>query len=135
MEIIYDKIRECGGRITAVKKALLECFSEKSCILSLRDISEFLEKKNLKPNRSTLYREINLLRKLNIIEKKEISGKSFYEKKGKHHHHIVCVKCKKIEPVLMDNVLEKIEKEISKERNFIILNHNLEFLGKCKKCN
>jgi len=135
MDIIFDKIRESGGRITAIKKALLECFSENHCILSFKEISGFLEKKNFKPNRSTIYRELDLLRKFNVIEKKEISGKSFYEKKGKHHHHIVCVKCKKIEPILMDNVLEKIEKDISREKDFLILNHNLEFIGKCKKCN
>lgn len=131
---IYEKIRESGGRMTKIKKALIDVFLESGCLVDMETIEKKLKKRNLKPEKSTIFRELNALCDKQIIIKNSISGKSFYEIPCSHHHHLVCVYCGKIESVEMKNIFKSFEKKLSKSKNFLITNHVLDFFGYCEKC-
>jgi Fur family transcriptional regulator, ferric uptake regulator len=95
---------------------------------------EKLNIKKIKPDRSTIYRELQFLTKNNVIIKNSISGIDYYEIPQDHHHHLVCMGCDSISKVEIDNHLEKQEKQIAKQNKFNIINHSLEFYGYCQKC-
>lgn len=122
------------GRLTKLKKALLDIFSCHCCLLSKEEIVKRLKRKRLEPDRTTLYRELLSMTEKRLIHKSTIAGTDYYEMPQDHHHHLICVGCKKIEHVEMGHHLEAQEKKIAKEKQFDIINHSLEFFGYCRKC-
>jgi Fur family transcriptional regulator, ferric uptake regulator len=131
---IYYKIRSLKGRITDVRKKIVQIFLDSDCLMSGADILGNLNKVKLYPNRSTLFRELLYLTKNNIVIKNNISGIDYYEIPHEHHHHLVCLNCKAISKVEIGNHLEKQEKQIAKQNKFNIINHSLEFYGYCREC-
>lgn len=96
------------------------------------DANFLIEK--LKVNKTTVYRQIDKLVADNKIVEVELGdGKKRYELKDlKHHHHLVCNKCGKIEDVELNEKI--ILEELSKKTDFRVENHNLEFFGICVNC-
>lgn len=132
---IYESIRARGGRITKIRKEILEILSSRDCLLSQTDLLLFLKKKALLPNRSTIFRELLFLVKNNIAVKNTISGVDYYEiPHGHHHHHLICLKCRAISKVEIDDHLKRQTKQIASLNKFEIINHSLEFYGYCRKC-
>lgn len=88
----------------------------------------------LKVNKTTIYRQIKKYIKANLILEVEFGdGKKRYELKGlKHHHHLMCRHCNKIENISLDEKV--LLSEVAKRSNFRVEKHNLEFFGLCKNC-
>jgi Fur family ferric uptake transcriptional regulator len=93
-----------------------------------------LKEKEINPNRSTIYRELQLLTEKGIITKNTILGVNYFEMPKDHHHHLVCLGCHKIKKVNIGNHLENQEKKLAKKNKFYITNHSLEFYGYCHSC-
>jgi Fur family transcriptional regulator, ferric uptake regulator len=134
MKITHKTIQDLGGRLTKIKQAILDILSMHHCLLSKRELVEKLKAKKIKPDRSTIYRELQFLSNNGIIIKNTISDIDYYEIPKDHHHHLVCLNCNSISKVEMGNHLEKQEKLIAKQNKFNIINHSLEFYGYCHKC-
>jgi len=134
MKKIYKKIKDSGGRLTKIKKAIIGLLSENHCLLSKQELVAKLKAKKIYPNRSTIYRELQFLTNNGVVIKNTICGTDYYEIPKDRHHHLICLKCKTIDMIKMDNNLEKQEKKISKQNKFNIINHSLEFYGYCHKC-
>ena len=134
MHTIHTKIRVSGGRLTHIKKAIVDVLSEKHCFLSKQALNETLRRKKIKPDRSTMYRELHFLIQNNIIIKNTIAGVDYYEIPQDHHHHLVCMHCHAISKVEIGNHLKNQEKEIAEHNKFTVINHSLEFYGYCQKC-
>ncbi len=86
---------------------------------------------------ATIYRTLDLLTNLNIVNKVNFGdGKSRFEisQKERHqHHHLICLSCNEIIEV-KDDLLIQLEKTITKEHDFEIIDHMVQFYGHCKKC-
>lgn len=131
---IYNTIRKKGGRLTKTRKAIIHTLVHTHCLMSQTDIRSALAKQSMKPDRSTLFRELLFLAKHAIVLKNTISGTDYYEIPHDHHHHLVCLGCNAIKKVEFGNHLTKQEKQISQRNHFTIMNHSLEFYGYCHKC-
>jgi len=134
MNTIGKAIHSIGGRLTKTKKAIIDVLSENHCLLSKQELTKKLEAKTIKPDRSTIYRELQFLIKNNIIIKNTIAGVDYLEIPQNHHHHLVCMGCHSISKVTIRNYLKKQEKQIAKQNKFTIINHSLEFYGYCHHC-
>ncbi|MEI7579915.1 MAG: transcriptional repressor [bacterium] len=135
LNILKQKVNEAGGRITKVRLALLNLLLDTECLMTLSDLKDGLIELQVHPDRSTLFRELNYLEKINIISQKLLDGIEYYElKEGKHHHHLICENCKKIQKVELDKHLGEQEVEIAARFKFKIKEHQLEFYGLCEKC-
>ncbi len=133
MNTIYKTIQSSSGRLTKIKKAIIDVLSENHCLLSKQELVEKLKTKKIKPDRSTIYRELQFLTKNNLAIKNTIAGIDYYEI-PQDHHHLVCMSCNSISRVEIGNHLENQEKQIAKQKKFNIINHSLEFYGYCHKC-
>ena len=103
--------------------------------LAALDILQVLEKKKLQVNKTTVYRELDFLGENNIVQEVEFGDKKKrYEISDKHHHHVVCVQCKRVEDVDLEKDLDMEERKIAKQKGYKIINHSLEFFGLCAKC-
>lgn len=135
-EEVIDKIRSKGHRITKVRGLVAELFINSSEPLTAQDLILGLDTLGLKVNKTTVYRELTFLLTAGIIKSIDFGdGVKRYELlQEQHHHHLICINCKKVEDVDLTMDLEKEEAKISKDKNFKILNHSLEFFGLCINC-
>ena len=141
---IKDDFAEQVSRLTAPREAILEFLSKSQKHMSAKEIYVALHKTNPGLGLSTIYRTLDLLARMGIVSKISIGdGKSRYEfksqKKKGHHHHLICTKCGTIinysEFVAEElRLVKKTEEQLAKKFNFIIQDHNIEFLGICEKC-
>ncbi|MBF0564488.1 MAG: transcriptional repressor [Nitrospirae bacterium] len=133
---IYEFLKENGFRLTRVRKSIIETIVESVSPLSASDVKDLLKHDNLEVNKTTVYREIEFLLCQKVIQEVNVGdGKMRYElSHSPHHHHLVCVKCNKIECIEIDNCMENEKNFVSEERGFIILSHSLKFYGLCAQC-
>ena len=133
-EILLRLKRE-GFRYTEVREAILVLFYASKKPFSCQDIQKHFKQKKISANKTTVYRELEFLKKKKIIEEFQLDDKvKRYEVISDHHHHTVCIKCKKIDCVKLKDDLYKQEAEIENNKKFKIINHSLEFYGICHKC-
>jgi Fe2+ or Zn2+ uptake regulation protein len=133
-DIIYKNIRDQGGRVTKIRKKIVQILSDTGCLIPQAEILARLKKQGINPNRSTIFRELLFLTQKNIAVKNTISGVDYYEIPKDHHHHLVCLNCNSIKKVKIGNHLSRQEKQITEQNKFNIINHSLEFYGYCRKC-
>lgn len=120
---------------TKIRSALIQLFSKTSAPLSIREILSKLAVQGLKPNKTTIYRELEFLNKQGLTASVDFGeGKKRYEGSGQHHHHIICIKCQKIKDIHMDKDLEKFNTNVAKQAGFKPVGHSLEFFGLCSDC-
>jgi Fe2+ or Zn2+ uptake regulation protein len=124
-------------RNTQVRKSLLKLLSKNKEPISVQEILADFLKENLVVNKTTVYRQISSLLKDSVVREIRLNDRSVrYElvDKDDHHHHLVCLKCKKIEEISFKEDLERQERIIAQDKKFKVLSHTLEFFGVCSKC-
>jgi len=92
--------------------------------------------KTIGVNKTTAYRDINLFLKNGFIEEADFGDRIIrYELVGrKHHHHLVCLRCKNVQDIIFNENLNWEEKRIQKNQKFRVTRHDLEFFGYCHNC-
>ncbi len=124
-------------RITPIRTTLLKILSKIKKPLTIQELLAALKIKGLKANKTTIYRQLESLRENNLVNEVHFNDRNIrYElnKKDAHHHHLVCIKCKKVEDVILPEDLHHQEKMVWDKNKFKVLKHFLEFFGLCKNC-
>jgi len=130
-----QELKSKNTRLTTTKKTILTCLIEQKKPLDYRQIESFLDSRGIKVNKTTIYRQLDQLQIKGIIQELDFGeGKKRYEIISKHHHHLICTACNKIECVNFEEDFNSQEAEISQYTNFRITGHMFEFLGICGKC-
>jgi len=124
-------------RQTKARRAFIEVLSATHAPLSATQILEAIENKGVSVNKTTIYRELSRLEKIGMVHEVKMGDrKRYYELASRdHHHHLICVQCENVEDVdLSEKELSREEHKVSREKNFMIIRHSLEFFGLCQKC-
>ncbi len=112
---------------------MVELLGEQNCAITPLELDDRLEG----VGRATVYRAIEQLEELGLIQKIDIgSDSAAYEKvdpKGHHHHHLVCNTCGKVIP-FEDDDLEAAIHSISTRDDFQIETHDITLRGTCRSC-
>lgn len=135
-EIIAD-LGGGGFRITRLRKAIVEIFTGNGLPISAEELMELLRSRNTPFNRATVYREIAFLKERDVIQEIQFLHERVkrYELSSlDHHHHIVCLRCNRVEDIFLENDLADQERSILKSKGFKVTNHMLEFHGICRSC-
>lgn len=133
-EIILD-LKQQGHKITEVRTEIVKILLNSDTPLTIIELIKKLEEKTLKPNKTTVYREVEFLRDLEVIEEVDFGeGKKRYEISNSHHHHVICVNCKTIKDVSMDKDIDSFGEKIMDKTGFKSIGHSLEFFGLCPDC-
>jgi Fe2+ or Zn2+ uptake regulation protein len=133
---IFDELKMRGRRLTKARKSLIALFIENHSPLSIPDLLLNLTKKSIIIDKSTVYREIEFLKKEKIIAEIDIGdGLKRYEiNSNTHHHHIVCLSCNKVECTTLEDCMKDEEKLVEAQSRFKITEHSVHFYGFCPKC-
>ncbi|MBE8953580.1 MAG: transcriptional repressor [Quinella sp. 1Q7] len=135
------RLSERGYKMTPQRKEILKIFVEHSDKhhMSAEDVYNLLRKSDSEIGLATVYRALDLLSELGILVQVEFGdGCARYElntadPKVHHHHHLICVKCKRVIE-FEEDLLDDLETTIAEESGFRILNHEVKFFGYCKDC-
>lgn len=87
-------------------------------------------------SRATVYRTLALLVEGEFLESLDTGrGELVYEHVAghRHHDHMVCVDCGKIEE-FFDERIEELQEEACRKKGFTLVNHDLRLLGYCRQC-
>ena len=139
LQDLRGKLYERGYKMTPQRKQILQIFVEHPEHLSAEDVYGILREQDSEIGLATVYRALDLLSDLGVLVKIDFGdGCARYELNTAdptvhHHHHLICVKCKKVIE-FEDDLLEDLEATISKKSGFQILNHEVKFFGYCKDC-
>lgn len=130
-------LKKSSERTTPIRTALIEILSKSKTPLTPQELLASLNKKGFRANKTTVYRQLETLQEFAIVHEVQFADRSKrYElvSENGHHHHLVCLKCRRIEDVEFPTDLEAQEKAIWKKNKFKVLQHSLEFFGICRKC-
>ena len=126
-------------RFSEIQKNILSILKFSKKPVSAPEILNKLLKKNLNPNKTTVYRILDKLIKKNTISEISIKNKAnHYEIKHNNHHqhHFICNLCEEIfclkschqesAPLSLQELLPNPE--------FKIISHDISIYGICKPC-
>lgn len=136
-EKIFLTIKKHHLRLTKTRRVLLDIFFRRHTPLSVVRILDELERNAVIVNKTTVYRELETLEKIGIVQTLRLQDrKQYFELATRsHHHHLICLQCERIEDVdVSEGELLREERKVSREKQFTVLRHSLEFFGLCQHC-
>ena len=134
---VIQQLRTSKCRITRTREALIEILYTAGQPQSVPELLARLAKRNLRVNKTTAYRELDFLIKQKLVREIDLlEGLKRYEPIAHDcHHHLVCLKCQKIQCfTLAHESLHPIQHNIAESFGFQVQQHTLEFFGLCKAC-
>ena len=141
VEDLRGKLSAGGYKTTPQREEILKIFVEHSewHHMSAEDVYSILREKDSDIGLATVYRALDLLSELGILVRMDFGdGCARYElnttdPKVHHHHHLICLKCKKVIE-FEEDLLDELEANIADKSGFQILNHEVKFFGYCSDC-
>lgn len=135
MNPIIQNLKDKGCKVTKIRTGIIDILSFTQKPLTATEIKLALEQQGLKPNKTTIYREISTLKSQAIIH--EIlhgDAKVHYKICPSYNHiHLVCVKCHSVDEIKIGS-LSRYSKLALKQKGFEGVEYGIELFGICKKC-
>jgi len=87
-------------------------------------------------NISTVYRTLELLKRLGLVTETDLGGGRvrYHSAEKGHHHHLICQECGAIID-LEESALSPLKKTLLREYKFVADLRHLGIFGRCVKCN
>lgn len=128
-----EQLSEAGYRRGGSRTRVVELLGEQDCAITPLELDDRLQG----VGRATVYRAIEQLEELGLVQRIDLGGDSTaYEKvdpRGHHHHHLVCNTCGRVIP-FEDEDLETAIHSISDRDGFRIQSHEITLRGLCADC-
>jgi len=131
----YQILKEKGYRLTSQRLAILDVLHSSDKHLAAEDIYNQVRAKYPRINRSTVFRTLELLKELGLVDETDLGGDRLYyhhADKG-HHHHLICQKCGRVFDV-EEEILEPLEELLLRKYNFRADIRHLAIFGHCLSC-
>jgi Fur family transcriptional regulator, ferric uptake regulator len=130
-------LRHQGMRVTPARKMLLQFFLDNQHRqIPLKDIYTFMKKNLPKINPSSIYRNLEVFKEVEIIQALNLpkTKKQFqYIFDRKVHHYYICKACGKLNRG-NHMLFKKIESALREIHDFKKANLSVIFYGRCQKC-
>lgn len=129
-------LKDAGLKVTIPRLKILQILEEaKDHHMSAEDIYRVLLESGDDIGLATVYRVLTQFAEAGLVVKHHFEGgQSVFEiDSGKHHDHMVCVKCNRVEE-FVDDVIEKRQQEIARKAGYQITDHSLNIYGICPEC-
>jgi Fur family ferric uptake transcriptional regulator len=120
----------------AARQAVLELLDTQTCALSAIEIEDALRAGERPVGRASIYRILDELERLHLVQKLQIGQMARYEpiRTGPgHHHHLVCDNCGTVTP-FTDKALETAIENLSRRVPMRVADHEIVLHGACQDC-
>ena len=132
---IVDSLREVGYRLTPQRMLIISIIHDSRGHVSAEEIHERVKELYPFVDISTVYRTLQLLKRLRIVTETDLGGGSVrYElSQQERHHHLVCRRCGKTFP-LDDDLIEPLRSALMKAHGFAADMEHFAIFGRCRAC-
>lgn len=131
-----SELKKAGLKATLPRIKILDILekSEKRH-LAAEDVYKTLLDSGEDVGLATVYRVLTQFEAAGLVLRHHFEeGHSVFElDQGKHHDHMLCVKCGKVDE-FVDETIEKRQREIAEKAGYEITDHCLYIYGICSKC-
>ena len=129
------ELQTSGLKATLPRLKVLEVFQRAGAShLSAEDIYRHLIADGADIGLATVYRVLAQFEQAGLLKRTQFEGgRAVFEvDHGKHHDHLVCVACGRIEE-FVDSEIEQRQHAIARERGFELREHVLALYGRCSR--
>ena len=126
-------LRRAGLKVTLPRMKILEILESSSQPhLSAEDIYRILMDSDEDIGLATVYRVLTQFETAGLVIRHHFEGGQgvFELDRGKHHDHLICIKCGKIIE-FMNADIEEQQHKIAEQEGFTITDHSLIIYGDC----
>jgi Fur family ferric uptake transcriptional regulator len=134
---VTHDLKSAGLKATIPRLKIISLFeTSKVRHLTAEDVYKLLLAEGLDIGLATVYRVLTQFEQAGLLVRHHFeSGKAVFElNEGKHHDHLVCMQCGRVEE-FYDPEIERRQTRVAKERGFAISEHALYLYADCTKPN
>lgn len=128
-----QNLRKAGLKVTLPRMKILEILEQSTKQhLSAEDIYRVLLESDEEIGLATIYRVLTQFEGAGLVIRHHFEGGQavFELDRGKHHDHLICIKCGKIVE-FVNAAIEEQQELIAKREGFKITDHSLTIYGEC----
>jgi len=128
-------LKTIGLKATLPRLKILNLFENTDVRhLTAEDVYKVLLQEGMDIGLATIYRVLTQFEQAGILIRHHFeSGKAVFElNEGKHHDHLVCLECGRVEE-FYDAEIEKRQMKVAKDHGFSIHEHSLQIYADCIK--
>ena len=131
-----QELKDAGLKITLPRVKILQILeSPEVHHVSAEDVYKLLLENGEEVGLATVYRVLTQFEQAGLVVRHNFEGgHSIFElSSDKHHDHIVCVRCGRVEE-FTDDEIEQRQKKVADKLGFELTDHNLNMYGLCPEC-
>jgi Fur family ferric uptake transcriptional regulator len=132
-----EELKQSGLKATLPRIKVLEVFQKSpQRHMSAEDVYKVLLAEQADVGLATVYRVLMQFEQAGILSRTHFeTGKAVFElNEGKHHDHLVCLDCGRVEE-FYDAEIEKRQRAVAHARGFALQDHALALYAACTKKN
>jgi Fe2+/Zn2+ uptake regulation proteins len=130
-------LKKVGLKVTLPRIKILEILESAGTArhMSAEDVYKALLEHGDDVGLATVYRVLTQFEQAGILTRHHFEGgQSVFEMdEGKHHDHILCTKCGRVDE-FVDPTIEERQKAIADKFGYTMTDHSLYIYGVCKEC-
>lgn len=135
-EMFIQKLRDKGLKVTPQRRAILEALMKTEQSATALEILAYVRETFPDMSLDTVYRNLNMLTDIGVTSMVNLRGgvaSRFEMEWGKHHHHLVCLKCG---AAVCLNFCPIDEQHITAAQGhgYEVVGHAVEMYGYCPMC-
>jgi Fur family ferric uptake transcriptional regulator len=131
----FQTLKEQGYRLTPQRVLVIDAIHDAESHISAEEIYAQVRAKYPEVNISTVYRTLELLKKLELVTETNMGEGilRYHHADEGHHHHLVCQKCGRIFD-LDESMLDSLAGALIREYGFVPNFKHLAIFGHCLEC-
>ncbi len=130
------QLKQAGLKVTLPRMKVLEILENATDPhFSAEEVYKALIEQGEDVGLATVYRVLTQFESAGLVTRHNFEGgyAVFELSDGKHHDHLVCVKCGRVEE-FYDEEIEKRQRQVAEKANFKMTDHSLNIYGLCPAC-
>lgn len=128
-----QNLKSVGLKVTGPRMKILALFQTAQVRhMTAEDVYRQLLAEEMDIGLATVYRVLTQFEQAGILERHHFeTGKAVFEmNEGKHHDHLVCLQCGKVEE-FFDPEIERLQNQVAEQRGFRVRDHALYLYVDC----
>jgi len=131
---VRQRFREKGLKLTPQRYAIYEMMIHTDSHPAVEEIYHAVQSMFPMLSLNTVYYTLTSLKKAGLIADVPVQeGPARFDANMDRHHHLVCLKCRKIED-LYDKALDQLKISAKSTNGYLVESHRVEFRGYCSEC-
>ena len=131
-----DELKQAGLKATRPRLMILQLLEEsEDRHLTAEGVYRSLLDAGEEVGLATVYRVLTQFEQAGLVKRHHFDGeRAFFElDENKHHDHMVCVRCGRVEEFVQPEI-ERLQEEVARRHHFKLTEHRMELYGLCADC-